>query len=58
MFCFIPKILHSLQVNFDAKQGSLSLMILEGSPYDGNTCLAYSAAFSSALISLLQGMMS
>src|ERR1700761_8938166 len=56
MFCLIPSILHSSRVNRDAKRGSLSLMILDGSPYEGKVCLAYSAAVSSALMSSLQGM--
>ena len=56
MFCLMPSILHSSFVNCEAKQRSLSLMILEGSPCEGNMCLAYNAAVSSALISSLQGM--
>src|ERR1700761_8655339 len=56
MFCLIPKISHNSWVNRDAKRGSLSLIILDGSPYEGKVCLAYSAAVSSALISSVQGI--
>ena len=56
MFCSIPTILQSSRVNLDVKQGSLSLIILLGSPKWINTCLMYSAAVPSALISSLQGI--
>ena len=56
MFCWIPRTLHSSLVNFDANRGSLSLMILEGSPKRVKTCLAYKMAVSSPDISSTQGM--
>src|SRR6201996_4454338 len=56
MFCLIPSILHNSRVNRDANRGSLSLMILDGSPYEGKVCLAYNAAVSSALMSSVQGI--
>ena len=52
----MPRMLHSFLVNWEAKRGSLSLMILEGSPWEGNMCLAYKAAVSSALIFSQQGI--
>ena len=52
----MPKMLHSSLVDWEAKQGSLSLTILEGSPWEGNMCLAYKAAVSSALISSQHGI--
>ena len=52
----MPKMLHSSLVNREAKRGSLSLIILEGSPCDGNMCLVYKATVSSALISSRQGI--
>src|ERR1700761_9270900 len=56
IFCSIPRTLHSSLVNFDANRGSLSLIILEGSPKWVKTCLAYKAAVSSPDISSTQGM--
>src|SRR5260370_39618705 len=56
MIWAMPRILHSSRVNLDAKHGSLSLMILDGSPYLRNTCRRYKAAVSSADISSRQGM--
>ena len=40
----------------EANQGSLLLIILDGSPYKGKVCLAYKDAVSSALMSSVQGM--
>ena len=56
MFCWIPSVLHSSLVNFDANQGSLSLIIFEGSPKRVKTCLAYNVAVSSPEISSTHGM--
>ena len=56
MFCWIPRTLHSSLENFDVNRGSLSLMILEGSPKRAKTCLAYKAAVSSPDISSTHGM--
>ena len=52
----MPRMLHSSLVNQEAKRGSLLLMIVEGSPWEGHTCLAYRAAVSSTLISSRHGM--
>ena len=43
-------------MNFDVNRGSLSLIILEGNPWCTNTCLRYSAAVPSAVISSLHGI--
>src|SRR5580693_9098732 len=56
MFCWIPNVLQSSRVNFNANHGSRSLMIFVGRPYLANTCFAYKAAVSSPDISSTQGM--
>ena len=43
-------------MNFDTNLGSLSLMILEGSPNLGKICLRNSSATPSAVIVSLQGI--
>ena len=43
-------------MNFDVNLGSLSLMILRGSPNLGNMCWAISPAVSSAVMASLHGM--
>jgi hypothetical protein len=52
----MPKIRHNLCVNLDAKRGSRSLMIRDGSLNLVNTCQMYSPAISSAVISSRHGM--
>ena len=56
MFCVIPSIRHSSLVNLDANRGSLSLMILVGSPKRLNTWVTKSAAVSSDVMASQQGM--
>ena len=43
----MPNMSHSFLVNHEAKRGSLSLMILEGSPWEGNMRLAYMTSWYS-----------
>ena len=43
-------------MNFDMNLGSLSLMILDGSPNLGNICRKNSSAMPSAVIVSLQGI--
>ena len=47
---------HSSFINFDTNLGSLSLMILDGSPNWGKICCKNSSATPSAIIVSLQGM--
>ena len=56
MFCVIPSMQHISLVNFDANLGSLSLMILPGSPKRLNTWVTKTAAVSSDVIASLHGM--
>ena len=56
MFCWMPRTLHSSCVNFDANQGSLSLIIFDGRPKRVKTCLEYRVAVSSPDISSMHGI--
>ena len=56
MFCEIPKSRHSSLVNLALNLGSRSLMTQHGNPNRLNTCLRYSWAVPSAVISSLQGI--
>ena len=56
MFCEIPSSRHSSLVNLALNLGSLSLITRDGNPNQLNTCLRYSWAVPSAVISSLQGI--
>ena len=55
-FWVIPIKRHSSFMNFDTNLGSLSLMILDGSPNLGKICRKNSSATPSAVIVSLQGI--
>ena len=56
MFCVIPSMRHTSLVNFDANQGSRSLMILLGSLKCLNNWVTKTAAVSSDVMASLQGI--
>ena len=56
MFWVIPIRQHSSFMNFDMNLGSLSLMILDGSPNLGKICRKNRSATPSAIIISLQGI--
>ena len=56
MFCVIPSMRHTSLVNFDANQGSRSLMILLGSPKRLNTWVTKTTVVSSDVMASLHGI--
>ena len=55
VFCSIRSCLHSSFINCDVNLGSLSVMILEGTPNRGKTWLKYNIATPSASIDSWHG---
>ena len=55
-FCWMPRLLQSVVENRDANLGSLSDMILFGTPNQGTRCFRYLSATPGPSIVLVQGM--